>query len=256
MNSRRGMSLIETLFAAFILVAAMTVFGTLFQTVLSSSRRGDQLATAARVASNRLEEVKDWARLPSGSSSNFRVGNWSTWATSYADPNAPGYNVSLSLVSQLCYSPCISMESSFAQPRSMTSSIKKVRVRTSWSDQHFDLWSEIAAPTQRPRTPLDNAIDVTTSLSGTISNSAGGNLTAQAYDTQGQPIDDLVYQWNILPGSGTGQVVPNDRNGKSAYFTNQGNVGPGPKDCQVTVSAFYRGQWLGGNSPTLSLDTP
>jgi hypothetical protein len=249
------MSLIETLFAAFILLVAMTVFGTLFQNVLRSSRRGDELATAARVANNRLEEIRDWARTASGSSSNFRSGSWATWATPYADPSAPGFNVSVSLVAQACYSPSIDLEAGFAAPRSMTNSVKKLRLRTTWRDQQLDLWSEIAAPPQNPRLPLNTAIDVSTSLSGLIANGSGGTLTAQAIDDNGQAIPDLVYLWNILPGTGTGEVITQDRNGRNATFTNQGNVGPGPKDCQVSVTAYYRGQWLSGTSSSLSLES-
>ncbi len=55
MNQRRAMSLIETLFAVFVLLAAFTIFGTLFQWVMTSSKRGDQAATGQKALPGRTQ---------------------------------------------------------------------------------------------------------------------------------------------------------------------------------------------------------
>ena len=148
MNRRAGMSLIETLFAVFVLLAAFTIFGTLFQWVMTSSKRGDQAATAARLAHNRLEELRQWSEQPAGASDNFRAGNWTGWAT--PSEVEPGYTVQIDRVANQCYSPSTSLEAGFARPREMSNSCHRVRVRVHWGQQNYDLYSQLAAPPVKP----------------------------------------------------------------------------------------------------------
>ena len=118
MKTRAGLSLIEMLLAIFVLMVVFLIFGTLFQWVLSSSRRSDETATASLMASNRLAELRQWAAQPSGSSDNFRSGAWAALAAPV--DVGQGYRVSVTLLAAQCYSPCTTMESLFPNPRDMS----------------------------------------------------------------------------------------------------------------------------------------
>lgn len=248
------MSLIETLFAVFVLLAAFTIFGTLFQWVLSSSKRGDQAATAARLAHNRLEELRQWSSQPSGSSDNFRAGNWNNWATPVE--LEPGYLVRIDRVANQCYSPSTSLEAGYARPRDMSNACRRVRVRVHWGQQDYDLYSQLGAPPVKPLQPYASNIVVTAGFGGSLAYGSSGVLTAQARDIQSQNIDDLVYEWTVLPESGTASLTEMDRNGRQVQVNNNSPLTTSGNTLKVSVSATYRGIVLSGTSATITLGGP
>ena len=254
MNRRSGMSLIETLFAVFVLLAAFTIFGTLFQWVMTSSKRGDQAATAARLAHNRLEELRQWSEQPAGASDNFRAGSWTGWAT--PSEVEPGYTVQIDRVANQCYSPSTSLEAGFARPREMSNSCHRVRVRVHWGQQNYDLYSQLAAPPVKPLQPYASNIVITQGFSGNLAHGSGGTLTAQARDEQSQNIEDLVYEWTVLPESGTASLLEVDRNGRQIQVNNDNPLTTAGNTLKVSVSATYRGIALSGTSATITLDGP
>ena len=254
MNRRHGMSLIETLFAVFVILAAFTIFGTFFQLVMTSSKRGDQAATAARLAHNRLEEMRQWSAQPSGASDNFRAGSWATWATPVEVE--PGYTVQVERVANQCYSPSTSLEAGFARPREMSNACRRVRVRVHWGQQDYDLYSQLAAPAVKPLQPYTSNIVITQGFSGNLAFGSGGILTAQARDDQSQNIDDLVYEWTVLPETGTASLVEVDRNGRQVKVNNDNPLTTAGSTLKVSVSATYRGIPLSGTSNSLTLDGP
>lgn len=254
MNQRRAMSLIETLFAVFVLLAAFTIFGTLFQWVMTSSKRGDQAATAARLAHNRLQEVRQWAAQPSVSSDNFRAGSWGTWATPLEVE--PGYTVRVDRVANQCYSPSSSLEAGYARPREMSNACRRVRVRVHWGQQDYDVYSQLAAPAVNPLKPYASNIVITQGFSGSLAYGSAGILTAQARDDQNQNIDDLVYEWTVLPESGTASLTEVDRNGRQIQVNNNNPLTTSGNTLKVSVSATYRGIALAGSSGTITLGGP
>ena len=240
--------------AIFVLMVVFVMFGSLFQWVLSSSRKGDQQATAAALASNRLAELRLWAAQASGSSDNFRSGPWASLATPVEVQ--PGYRVSVELIAAACYSPCNSMESLFATPREASNACKRVRVRVSWSNNSYDLYSQLAAPQVAPHLPLTTNIQISQNFSGTLISGASGQLTAQARDANGQPIEDLVYTWNVLPETGTGSLLDLDRNRHRVSLTNDNPLTLNGSTLKVAASAYYRGVLLQGTSNTITVDGP
>lgn len=254
MNHRQGLSLIETLFAVFVLLAAFTIFATLFQWVVTSSRRGDEAATAARLAHNRLEELREWSAKASGTSDNFRVGNWTSWATPIEAE--PGFTVQIDRVANQCYSPSTNLEAGFARPREMSNSCRRVRVRVHWGQQDYDLYSQLAAPPVDPLQPYASNIVVTLDFGGNLGYGSAGVLTAQARDEQSQDIQDLVYEWTVLPESGTASLTEVDRNGHQVQINNNNPLTTAGNTLKVSVSAIYRGIPLAGTSSTITLDGP
>jgi len=254
MKRRGGLSLIETVLAVFVLLVVFLIFGTLLQWVLSSSRRGDEMATAARLAENRLAELRDWSFQPNGSSDNFRAGAWGALATPVEAES--GYRTSVALVASQCYAPTTNLESAFANPRTMSSACKRVRVRVQWGNQSYDLYSQLTAPPVTPKQPLSSNIQVTITGGTTLASGASIVLTAQARDVNDSPIEDLVYQWTVLPESGTGSLAELDRNGRQVRFTNNNPLTVNSSTLKVAVQATYRGVVLEGVSGTITVDGP
>jgi Tfp pilus assembly protein PilV len=254
MNPRRGLSLIETLLAIFVLMVVFILFASLFQWVLSSSRRGDEAATAGRLASNRLAELRQWAAQAAGPSDNFRSGDWASLSAPVEAE--PGYQTSVTRIAASCYAPCTQLESLFSQPRTMSNSCVRVRVRVQWGSNSYDLYSQVTAPPVAPHQPYDSNIQISQSSSGTLASGASRELTAQALDANNQPIQDLVYQWNVLPESGTGSLLDMDRNGSRVQFTNDNPLTTNGSTLKVAVQATYRGILLQGVSTTITVDGP
>lgn len=242
------MSLLETLVAIFVLLGVFIIFATLYHWVLSSSKRADQAATAARLATNRLADLRAWAAQPNGASDNFH-GSW----TSQASPveMEPGYQVSVDLLAAQIYAPSTQLETAFPRPREMSNACKRVRVRVRWGTQTFDLYSQLTAP------PVVGG-NVTVSLSSAATLAPGGTLpmSAQGLDTSGEPIDDLVYQWNVLPITGTGSITLLDRNGREAEFHNDDPNTVNGSELKVEVTASYRGRLISGQSAVITEDGP
>ena len=96
-NSRshdRGVTLAETIIACFVLTFAMLVSSALFHTALQHSVRIDRKQRAARIAEQRVEELRSWSRANHGTNGNLEFGiGWDAFNGIVEDPENPGYQV-------------------------------------------------------------------------------------------------------------------------------------------------------------------
>lgn len=249
MRLDRGLSLIETVIAIFVLLTVFVIFASLFEWLLASTRKAEKGATASRLASNRLAELRAWAAQPNGSSDNFHAGDWAALAQP-VEAEA-GFLVSVERVAAALLSPCSGLESPFGNPRQVSAACLRVRIHVANGLWSYDQYSQLTAPPV-----VGKLVQVSGATGSTLSPGDSITLTAQAIDTLDQPIDDLVYHWTVLPMTGSGTITLLDRNGRSASFQNNDPHTKNGSQLRVEVNATYRGVVLKGQSGIVREDGP
>lgn len=235
--SRRGLSLAETIIAIFLLVASFLVITNLFHAGLRYIHKVEARHLAVLVAQNKIEEVRDWARL----AANFQAFG-TLDGDSGSDTLYPGYTWRLEVEDLVARSPSTRMEEiAPGQERELRSTLKKLEVSVDWETESITLVTYVAAPTGewRPTTPL-----VMTAVGG-IPNPVpvGGTIDfqVQGFGTSG-PLDDLMFRWSVRPLTGNGTITAQSRDGRTATFQNSYLGLSTGGTVEVEVRAVYRGQ--------------
>ena len=214
---RRGLSLVETLIALFIITFAVLEMAALFHSALEGSKRAAKISLASTIASRRMSEILYWA----DDSGHF--ANWvSIDGAQGPDSQFPDFLVRSDSEFVTQYSPCSLTELRFpvGQQRVLSSSLRKVRVRVTWGPfgprDRTDLISMVGAPAPAlAQVALNGSIPVPVRpLGKTVP------LTARGLDPDGTTIPDLFFSWNLSPGSGNAELV-NGRDGQSTQLKNQ-----------------------------------
>lgn len=242
-GQRRGLSLMETLIAIFIITFAVLEMAALFHAALDGARRTKKVAVATTLANKRMEEIVYWA------SYDNHFANWSSIdGNQSSDSLYPDFLVTSESEPLTQYSPCSLTEQRFpvAEQRTMVSSARKVRVRVTWAPSdarnEVDLYGVVGAPAR-----LLDQVEINETIPlpvGPFGSSV--NLTVKALDEEGQPISDLFYDWSLAAGRGNGELTP-ARDGRSAALTDH-VYNPGtetyqaaPGSALLKVRATYMG---------------
>ena len=214
---RRGLSLVETLIALFIITFAVLEMAALFHSALEGSKRAAKIGLASTIATRRMSEILYWADDPG------HFANWSSVdGAEGPDPQYPDFLVRSDSEFVTQYSPCSLTELRFpvGQQRVLSSSLRKVRVRVTWGPfgprDKIDLISAAGAPP-----PVLDRVTVNESIPVPV-RPLGKKvpLTARGLDPDGRTIPDLFFSWNLAPGSGNAELV-NGREGQSTQLRNQ-----------------------------------
>lgn len=263
MRARRGITLVETLVAIFVLTLAVAFVGNLLHAGLRHQARSERKILAVQLGRKKLCLLRAWARTPTtGSYYNFdqAVAAWVAQVGN-GDPEYPGLVVNATVVDQTLYSPCTTMEAPYVplgNARSMTSSAKKVKISVAddgdpvWT---LDLVTLVADPTRNlassdaVRLTPTSAIPPTLSPAGNdLNNPAGGStveMKAEALYPDGRPVPDLFFDWYIVPLGGTGTLVQ-ARDGRTCRFINGVSTGIANVTTEgksvVAVHGSYRGE--------------
>ena len=216
-GGRRGLSLIETLIALFIITFAVLEMAALFHSALEGSKRASQVSLASTIASKRMAEVIYWA----GDGNNF--SNWTSIdGAEGPDTQFPDFLVRSDSEMSTQYSPCSLTELQFplGQQRLLSSSLRKVRVRVTWAPSgprdKIELFSLVGAPA-----PILDQIKINETIPSPVG-SFGTSLplTAEGLDPLGRPIADLFFAWTLSPGTGNAELTEG-RDGRSSQLRNQ-----------------------------------
>lgn len=244
----RGFSIIESVYASFILLVAFLLTFQLFHAGLHYFRWTEEKTTALSLADKRMAQVRNWARSQN---------NWSGFPTG-SDPAHPDFQITTTLSDYTLASPCKEIDSNYGQRRELTQTCKLVTVTTTWHRGKVDLFSLIADRGDRGWDGA-NPIQIGGAIPGVLTASASAHLTATANGPSG-PLPDVTFNWfvePVAPNPATATISPM-RDGRSADLTNltrfsSGGSGPSTGHCRVAVRAVYHGQERWGYTPTITL---
>lgn len=264
--SRRGLSLSETVVALFLLLVAAAIFFTLLNRTLHYQSRSRTQMLATWAAQRRLAQLQSGAR--GLGAAFYSPASWAPLlAGPIADPDAPGVQLQAQVVDHVVDSPCSALESIFTagSRRTVARGVKRLQITASWGSattQRVVLYSLIGGPVP----PIASLTVQQISGGSPVPPNGSIDLSAQAYDSGGQPVPDLVYLWYCKPISGSATVEPIDRAGRTGRLTHRIrrpdgsyiSFGPdpltgGPRRCKVRVRVRANGIDTWGESSEILL---
>lgn len=247
MSPRRGLSLLESVIATFLLTGSFLVLINLFHAGLRHGNRIEKQQFAAIIASEYMEKLRLWAQLRQ--SAGFQYENLREVYDGHSEawPLAPTYQVSTRVSPATLFSPCSQFEESMpalhpsthfpAGPRKVhpeSEAVMLVQVAVNWSggNQPVSLASYVGRPIAPPENQDSVVIQAQASTpylpgSGTlVAQGQGLNLTATAFDADHRPIPNVFFDWVLIPIEGEATLLQN-RDGSVANVTHR-VAGPGP----------------------------
>jgi type II secretory pathway pseudopilin PulG len=248
----RGLSLLETVIALFILVSAFAIVATLFFRSNRALVQIEEKAVAVAFAETVLDDIRVWARDPI----HFATG-WGTWSDVQMS-EFPNCRARVTAVTPSTYTPCTQLESGKPAPqqREMLSTFRDLEIVVEYQDREvFRLHTRIAEPDRRA-----DSVEVVL-LSGSSSLGAWDTATYQArlIDDTGNVIEDVSFHWSMLPDEkGNGTVRGLNTSYAEGQVTNvfRGFDGvdrqiTGP--CRAEAVARYRGLEISGQSELMDM---
>ena len=244
-GSEKAFSLLETLIAIFIIVMALLIMTQLMHSALQRGTVVEERLLGALCAQEKLEEIRTWASEPV----NFH-GNWSTYDNVVTqNPDYPAIQTRTTLSEQPISTPSRLLENAYpvAKQRVLNNACKGVTVECWWGDgpqQRIELSSLVGAPADTFE--LSNPIEITPS-SAVLAKDATQSFSVRAFDSAGREIEGLIFSWFIVPKSGTGLLVSQSRDGRTAEIGNWLYALDGtshtyaPGLCEFSVRAKYNG---------------
>lgn len=201
---RRGLSLVETLVAIFLLAGAAFASIALLIEASKAQRLTNETQKALGYAQQSLDRVQAWAL----SSANFATG-WSTYAdASFPEPQDPAFQVRIQANpgQPRLISPNTSLELSYAPwQRRVDSRACSVKATVSWSSvrtRSVVLCRWIGAPLSQVSQLQVQQLGGATSP---VAVNATATFEARLLDTSSQPIPGVVYYWKADPDYTNGQ---------------------------------------------------
>jgi hypothetical protein len=267
-------TLAETIIACFVLTFAMLVSTALFHTALQHSVRIDRKQQAARIAEQRVEELRSWSRANHGTNGelDFWEG-WGSFAGTEESPDNPGYQVDTAIdTDHELFSPASEFEEvNFAAledenipdpdpdappppKRTLADSAVLATIVVSWGSSPAE---RIVTRTLFADPVRDHGWDPEEAGKAiTLEYSPGGSsppgslgksqsFTARAYveDKAGQNVENAVITWYVDPDStGNGTIVSRPDQPERARFSNVVKVDPDPTDPSDDLNTFTGGR--------------
>lgn len=244
----RGFTLVETIFAIFLLSMALFLLISLFDGGLHYLTDSSALTRASVAAESRMERVRSWA----AQGSNFDTpSSYPALATFVADPLYPGLETKVDLSQRQAYSPDSSSEwiQLPSDRRQMNASLLRASVTVRWGQearQQVRLVSDVARTDKgwHPAAPLVITLNPSTT---TLAQGTSLDATVQAFDAANQAIPDLKFQWAVIAVTSAGSIVTQSRDGSRCTFIHRlprlgGGFTFGPSgECWLQVRARYWG---------------
>ncbi|MBT9587615.1 hypothetical protein IV102_30010 [bacterium] len=284
MKHTRGLSLLEAVFALFVLLSAFLVVINLFHSGLGHSARLEKQQMAALVADRYLEQMRLWSETRTGTTYNYETlaavyGARSESIQDYTE-FAVSTQVSPITLGSACSHfemptpplPLVNATTNFPmgsrQLPASNGSAQSVHLTITWDNNshRIDLQTYLCRPIPNPRAL--NPIVITPQAatpyvvgSGALlphgDTGAGLNLTATAFDIDGQAIPDVFFEWDVLALQGNGTMVQS-RDGSLANVTNLVQLNGSPHftggNISVVVGATIHGRKVLGTFGPIELE--
>jgi len=243
----RGLSLVETLIAFFLLSCGVLLITQLFLYSLRYTRQVEARARGLLAGERAWQRLRNWAAEVSGGQLNFS-GNWAAYSgVTETDPDDADFQLHYEVADEILMSPCREFESLIPadQQGLMARSAKRVSIDVRWRGGSLLLAGLMEEPPRQWR--ATNPLVVSGTPPDPVDASNPANFTVTAFDSNDAAIEDLEFRWYVDAMSTSGTVTPS-QNGKAATFTplmtlSDGSTQPSPPgQCRVKVRAVYRGQ--------------
>ncbi|MCA9796677.1 MAG: hypothetical protein KC910_32935, partial [Candidatus Eremiobacteraeota bacterium] len=215
---KRGLALLETIIAIFLLTAGFIVIAALYHTALRHSRVVEEKHIAVLVAERKLEEIRSWSRQTHGTGGTDRFSDDASWATydgvTTTDPDYPNYSITVSATRHQLFAPSSQFESvrfsaqddeTLVDPplptdpiKSFDGSTRRIEITVNWGPsvtQQMSLVSLIGDPVRRivPDPSSMNLVMLPANTS--IAAGATRDFQVTLSDSTGQPVEDASFTW-------------------------------------------------------------
>ena len=273
----RGVTLAETIIACFVLTFAMLVSTALFHTALQHSVRIDRKQRAARIAEQRVEELRSWSRANHGTNGDldFWVG-WDAFNGTVEDPDNPGYQVDTAIQTDYeLFSPASEFEKiNFAAledenvpdpdpdappppKRTLADSAVLATIIVSWGNSPAErivtrtLFADPVRDHGWEPEEAGKAITLEYNAGGSWGSSPPSflgpnqdfNARAFVQDKGGQSVENAVITWYVDPDStGNGTIRSRPDQPERAKFINVVKIDPDPTDPSDDLNTFTGGR--------------
>ena len=250
----RGLSLLETVVALFLLVAQVLVLLGSFQRGLRHQSRSLQNVRAQQTAHNQMAEIRAWARV----AANFD-SDWSTYAGLRHQQG--DLLIEVEAARQTLYSPCASLESAYdTRAYRLPDSLVSVKVSAIWDPSDPRSRVVLVSSIGQPARAADPHLRITQTGGDSSPVPFDGiqDYKVEAFDAAGRPLTDLRYSWQVKPLTGNATVLPGGpRDGGTArvqhVYTHLGHSLHVSGAIQVQCQARYHGRELSGSTGQVML---
>lgn len=263
---RAGLSLVETLVAAFMLLGGFIVTARMLHAGLRYSTNINNHLQAVRLGQRRLEEVRAWSRANHQPIGGVAITDWSlVHGVTKTYPEFPEFRLTTSVPTRPMFTPCSLFENVYdslnpALKRDFSDTLHQLLVTVDWGGPApVTLTTILGAPSSVNSGPYTLTV-VAAGTTGPGPQSMAHDDTvsyrAELRDSGGNVIPNIYCDWAVA-GAGNGILTP-QRTGPLATFQNRVVVGSTFKyldgrSCQLQAAVRYRGVELRALSPLLSL---
>ncbi len=261
-----ALTLIESIIASFLLLWAILIVIRLFHSGMGYTSRSLEQETAVFLAEQHLERMRAWSETLNGNVYNYdQLSSLAVYNGTPVEAELPGFTLTTRVVAEQLYSGCSQLELSRpVDRRVLRDSACKVQVEVGWSGntRQLRLCTLFARPALTFPSPAASPAPPTgVLLTGPVDNPVPhlGSTTVQAgaIDRNAAPLEDLFYEWEVVPISGAATLEPS-RSGRTATIYNWIYLPDGSRastggDVTVRVTARYHGQTVTQESEAIHL---
>ena len=250
-----GFSLVEAILAAFMLLTAVLMSVSVFDSSLQAEASNESRIIASIVAESAMAEIRQAANLDlSAVESNYDGHRWTL-------PEYPGYQIEAIVRPAELAVPCTVLETQydrgnvFPQPtgRYLTASSLKVDITVSWStgrNQSITITEQVTSFAAAGDFDLQIILaDGSTASPSTLIaiDKDGIEEFGVRAVSGGQEIHDIQFSWHVQALTGFGSIYTVSRDGKQCQYQNAyRNFDDKPKHspglCYLVVTASYQGR--------------
>lgn len=263
---RRALTLLETVFATFLLLWAILIVVRLFHSGIGYTSRSVEQETAVFLGEQHLERMRAWSESMSGNVYNYdQLTSLAIYNGSTIPSDLPGFSITTRVVARELYSGCSQMELSRPDDRRvLRDSACTVQVDVKWAadSRQLRLCTLLARPAltfpvPAPSPVLPGGVTLSGPPDNPVPHLGSTTLQAGALDRNGTPIRDLFYDWELVPISGAA-TLEQTRAGDSVRLFNWIYLPDGTRastggDVTVRVTARYHGQTVYQESEPIHL---
>ncbi len=262
---RRGLTLLETVFAMFLLFWTILIVVRLFHSGIGYTSRSVDQETAVFLAEQHLERMKAWSETLNGNVYNYdQLTTLSVYNGGTTEADLPGFQITTRVVARELYSGCSQMELSRSSDRRvLNDSACTVQVDVKWgASGRLRLCTLMARPaltfpSPAPSPTLPTGVNLSGPVDNPVPHLGSTTLQASAVDRNGDPIRGLFYEWLVVPIGGSA-TLEQTRSGESARLFNWIYLPDGTRastggDVVVRVTARYHGQTVYQESELIHL---
>ncbi|MFN8610048.1 MAG: hypothetical protein U0931_21075 [Vulcanimicrobiota bacterium] len=265
-SDRRALTLVETIFATFLLLWAILIVVRLFHSGIAYTSRSMEQESAAFLAEQHLEGMRAWSESLNGQVYNYdRLTSVAIYNGATIPGDLPGYTITTRVMAHELYSGCSQIELSRPFDRRVLSdSACTVQVEVKWAGglRQLRLCTLLARPALTfpapPAAPnLPTGVTITGPPDNPVPHLGSTSLQAGAFDRNGAPIRDLFYDWELIPISGGG-TLEQSRSGSSVTLYNWVYLPDGSRastggEVVLRATARYHGQTVYQDSEPIQL---